>query len=1114
MRLKCSSAFSLALIPLSLSWLYNPVQAQQPAPNVFSAMADTRARLVVQVGHSDDVSSVAFSSDGKYVVTGSWDDTAVLWEADTGKELRRFRGHSHLESVAFSLDGKFVLTGSIDGTALLWQTETAKEIRGFGEPSSPISSVALSVDGRYALTGGFDNKAKLWEVTTGKPVRQFEGHSGPIHSVAFSSNGEYVLTGSEDKTARLWKTETGRQMGQFVGHSNVIYSVAFSPDGKYVLTGSEDETARLWSAETGKEARRFEGHSQSIYSVAFSPDGRYAVMGSGDRTARVWEVQTGKMLSRFAGNSGQIESVVFSPDGKYIITGSFDGTAYLWDVEMGQHMRRFIGHSGSINSVAVSADGKYLLTGGTDETVRLWEVETGKEVRQFEGSNSIQSAVLSPDSKYVLTIGYFDKTAHLWELETRKQVLQFEGHTGVIYSAAFSPDGRYVLTGSADRTALLWEAKTGKKVRQFDPKASWPVAFSPDGHHLLTGIELWETETGRRVRQYSNEEVDHDHSVSSAAISADSKYVLTGSDDGTVRLWDFETGNELRQLLGHSSDVNSVAFSPDGMYAVSGGNDCTTRLWDTSTGKEILSLLSFRDGTWVVLAPDGRFDTSNLEEIKGLHWVVPDEPMKPLPFEIFMRDYYEPRLLVRILSGERFKIVPSIATLNRVQPKVVIVAATPHKDHPDLATVTVKVSKAMGEFKQGDNKTTYETGVYDLRLFRDGQLVAQVPPFNLLTNDTSKQAGATPEQMRKAWREQARVKLGATGEQTITFNNIHLPRRPDLKQVEFAAYAFNEDRVKSQTDKKPLVVPEALAPRRGRAYVVTVGVNAYENRGWDLRFAASDARLAQQALCEGLNQSGEFADVSGVSLISDARPAAHAGPATKANIKAALVKIADQARPEDLVIVYYAGHGYADQSGNYFLFTSDTGPGQRKEITRELLRHSISSQELSIWLTHVDAGEIALIIDACHSAGTVKGEAGADFKPGPMGSRGLGQLAYDKGMQILAASQADDLAFEAAALEHGLLTYALMKDGIRDRKADLNKDGRITLSEALEYAVARVPMLYQAMRRGELDKLFESERDRGPQVVGKAASLRKKNAFQQPWLFDFARKRREIVLAR
>lgn len=1137
-----SKALPIALITLTSFYLPNFVRGQETKSHTDSATTNKQPRLVVQLGHSEDINDAAISRDDKYVLTGSADGTARLWEADTGRKVRDFGEHSvgltpEVTAVAFSQESKYVLTGSDSGIVQQWEADTGREVRLF--TCSPPGIVrAFSSDGLYVIATS-DNTAWLWEVESGKLVQKFTEDTSPIYAAALSADDKYVLTGSQNSIARLWKVETGKAIQVFEGHAAAVWSVAFSADGQRVITMSRDNTERVWEVRTGKEAQRLERRSDLPRAIKLSPDGRTKVNIRGT-TAWLVDAETGKEVQRFQGHSSRVLSSAFSADGKYIVTGNDDETARLWEVETGKEVRRFVGHTSTVASAVFSSDGKYVVTGSGDKTARLWETETGKETQRFivptssqgqmdarndimkawdsilsawanklQDTSGVQGVAISIDGKYVVTSCGKDGATRLWETATGKEVQELFRKKG--YSAAFSSDGKYLATDGGD--VCLWDMESRRMVRRFE-HVSLGTAFSPDNRYLLGSLldkaSLLEIGTGRQVQTF----IGHSGYITSVAYSPDGKYVLTGSWDATARLWEVETGKEIRRFEGHLQVIRSVAFSPDGKYVLTSSEDSTNRLWDVSTGKQLCSLISFRDGNWAVVAPDGRFDASNLEEIKGLHWVMPDEPMRTYPLENLMRDYYEPRLLPRILAGEQFKPVQSIATLNRVQPKVAIAAVKPQPDHRDLATVTVKVSKATGEFRQGDKTVTRATDVYDLRLFRDGQLVAQAPQFNPSTNSATNQAGAAPEQIRKAWREQARVRLEPNGERTIIFSNIKLPRRADTKQVEFEAYAFNEDRVKSQTDRKTFDVPKELLPVKGRAYVLTVGVNAYENQAWNLQFAANDARLAQQTLSDGLKQSGEFAEVINVSLISDAQPAPGAKPATKASFKAALAEIARQARPEDLVLIYHSSHGYADQSGNYYFFTADTGPGIEKAITPELLRHSISSDELSAWLRDVDAGEIALVIDACQSAGTVKGEAGGEFKPGPMGSRGLGQLAYDKGMRILAASQADDFAFETAALEHGLLTYALIKDGIEGRKADVNRDRQITLSEALAYSLARVPKLYEAMRRGELAKLFEPEGHRGPQVVGAAASLKRKNGFQQPSLFDFAKSRREVVLVR
>ena len=208
-------------------------------------------------GHSRPVTSVAISTDGKRIVTGSRDNTARIWDAETGKELRKLEGHSGpVYSVAISTDGKRIVTGSDDNMARIWEAETGKELKKLEGHSSPVYSVAISTDGKRIVTGSLDKTARIWEAETGKELRKLEGHSGPVLSVAISTDGKHIVTGSLDKTARIWDAETGKELSKLEGHGRPVTSVAISTDGKRIVTGSNDKTAILWLSTSLQEFRR------------------------------------------------------------------------------------------------------------------------------------------------------------------------------------------------------------------------------------------------------------------------------------------------------------------------------------------------------------------------------------------------------------------------------------------------------------------------------------------------------------------------------------------------------------------------------------------------------------------------------------------------------------------------------------------------------------------------------------------------------------------------------------------------------------------------------------------------------------------------------------------
>jgi WD40 repeat protein len=1113
----------------------------------------TLPRLVVQLGHVNTVESVAFSPRGRQVLTGSDDHTAKLWDTETGQELRTFRGHSKkVTSVSFSPDGRQVLTGSEDGTAKLWDAQTGAEVRTFKEPTAgepfvdpTVSSVAFSPDGkkvltgaeltarlwdvktgteiqrfksslilsvkfspngRSVLTGDYDQTATLWDAKTGALLRTFKGHSGGVSDVAFSSNGRQVLTGSEDQSAKLWDTETGAELRTFKGHSSLGFtSVAMSPDRRWVLAGSFDGTATLWDAKTGVELRTFIS-PLSIKSVAFSADGRQVLAGSSDHTATIWDAQTGAELRVFRGGVVEAVSVVFSPDGRRVLSGNVDGTAILWDTDTDVGAKIHTFHwDWRLASVALSLDGRHLLTGAFNAAV-LWNAESGAKLQMFsknfdqnkglEAANGLYVA-LSPDGRTVLT-GGFGGVADLWDAVTGNLIRDFGPNPGWIQSLAYSPDGSMVLTGSQMGAAKLWDFKTGKELQTFngDSFQVLSVAFSPDGRKVVTGslirtAWLWDVATGKQLHKLEG----HSDEIGAVAFSPDGRQVVTGSGDTTAKLWDVETGQELRTFEGHTSGVFGVAFSPDGSKLFTASRDGTVKIWDKQSGRVLCTLVLPTNGTWDVIDPDGRFDTADLADMPYVHWVMPDDPLTPLPLEIFMRDYYEPHLLSRVLADQAPPAVQSLAQLNRAQPKVRAPRVV-DRDH-DKGTVDVEVELEDGEYVNRTTGVKRTTETYDLRLFRDGQLVAQSPESKESTPDGTSGVELTlwQDASRVAMKNDSRV-VEAGNRRTVRFGGIRLPHRSgDGATVEFSAYAFNEDRVRSEVSARTKTEAAEGAAEK-KAYVVAIGVNEYGATDWKLHYAAKDAREMVESLEPRLKQAGY--SVEPTLLVSDQEKQ----DATRDNIRDAIKGIAGKSTPDDVVIVFYSGHGYSGEHEAFYLLPSDSRPADEPNWNKPsaaTLARTISAEQLSRWFRKVDAAELVLIIDACHSAASI--EAGG-FKPGPLGSRGLGQLAYDKRMRVLAASQSDQAAREMGGqIGEGVLTYALLHDALAAKQA-ADEHGDITLTRWLEYPVNRVPTLFEEIRLGKVnDYGIPVTKDAiPPQAQGK---IKKQGALQTPALFNY-----------
>ncbi len=242
------------------------------------------------LGHKKLATSVAFSPDGKRIISGGWDNTIKVWDAETGDELMTLRGHKEcVKSVAFSPDGKRMVSGSNDKTIKIWDAATGAELitlRGHGQS---INLVAFSPDGKCIVSTSADNTIKVWDAATGEKLLTLRGHRDGVKSVAFSPDGKRIASGSNDKTIKVWDLATGAELMTLRGHGNWIESIAFSPDGKRIISGSGDNTIKVWDAATGNELMTLRGHGDWVGSIAISPDGKRIVSASGDKTIKVWD---------------------------------------------------------------------------------------------------------------------------------------------------------------------------------------------------------------------------------------------------------------------------------------------------------------------------------------------------------------------------------------------------------------------------------------------------------------------------------------------------------------------------------------------------------------------------------------------------------------------------------------------------------------------------------------------------------------------------------------------------------------------------------------------------------------------------------------------------------
>jgi WD40 repeat protein len=565
----------------------------------------TGKQIGPELRHGRGIWAAELSPDGRTYATLA-DHSAVLWEAATGRELFILKHPGELRALAFSADGKTLVTGGSDKFARLWEVSSGKAV---GQPlphPHTVWSAAFSPDGTTVLTGCDDGRGRLWDVATGLPRGQPLGHQGAIKQVAFSGDGRTAVTASGDGTARLWDAVSGRPRAAPLRHQGHIDALAAGPKGRTWLTGSGDGTARLWDGAVGSLERHTFSGPVKVCALAYSPDGKRAAVSffHNSPLPQVYDVDTGRGVGLSVPH--RVWALAFSRDGKSVAAGCNNGVACVYDAETGALSKmpgKPLPHRGSVNALAFSPDGTMLLTGSAvyddkgnppvQGEARLWDLRTGELVgppipfpEDVEGQPPL---AFSPDGRR-FAVGDMQGTVYLLDVAQVASGAAAKGgltpltprHTAAAYAVAFSRDGKRLLTASHDHKARLWNAETGQPIGE-EMNHQAPVdgaVFSADGRLILTGsreqaASLWDGLTGRPVGSLPD---DHG-GIYSVAFGPDGRLAVTGAEGGAVRLWDVRARKPVGPPLWHSQGVFRLAFAPDGRTVLSGDGDGVARLW-------------------------------------------------------------------------------------------------------------------------------------------------------------------------------------------------------------------------------------------------------------------------------------------------------------------------------------------------------------------------------------------------------------------------------------------------------------------------------------------------------------------------------------------------------
>jgi eukaryotic-like serine/threonine-protein kinase len=602
-----------------------------------------------------ELTSAAFSPDGRYVAAATRRGTVHVWEAAGARAVRTFRLEDcAVTSVAFRPDGAWLLVASDEGRAVAWDLASGAAAATFRGHRSGVRAANWHADGTRVVTAGADGAVRVWEASSGRMLQELVGHRAEVSWAAYSPDGSHIVTASRDGTARVWDAaggverlrlphdphatfaayspdgsrivttgsmrpvvdvrvlyaheypvfvwdaRTGARMGELVGHRDQVLSVAYDAEGRRIVTASEDESARIWDVRTSSPAAILGGHTKAVRAAVFSPGGDRILTASHDRSARLWDVGGQLRFSSLEVSSAELTSAAYSPDGRWAVVAGKDGAVRVLDPAR-RVTERILEHPREATFAAFTADGARVLTGGGDGTARVWDAGSGEPLSHFR-FGGLDGRLLDYDRERERVLTSAAGKATVWDVMRGERRVAFA--VPGVAAGAFRPDGRRVVTASAESAVEIWDVLTGGKLGSLPRQHGivFQVRYSPDGTRIATGgwdetVRVWDAESGALLASLAG----HRKGIRALAFSPDGAFIATGSGDRSVKVWDAGTGHLLASFDGHLGDVLSVAYSPDGAHLLSVGGDGRANVWDVhlADAREI-ARLARRPVPWVL----------------------------------------------------------------------------------------------------------------------------------------------------------------------------------------------------------------------------------------------------------------------------------------------------------------------------------------------------------------------------------------------------------------------------------------------------------------------------------------------------------------------------------
>lgn len=1041
----------------------------------------------------------AFTSDGKWLLTGADDAMVRLWDYATGKELRVFGGNdARIMSCAISPDKSRVAACTYNGRITVWDALSGKVLKSTEqhfEAPNKLGGLTFTSDGTRLLVGTLG--LKLLETETLVVVRDYKEIERSFVSVMALSPDNKTLVTAKENTLLVYDLASAKLLKTLEGHVDYVQTVVVSRDGRYALSGStnHDKKAKksllLWDLESGKELRSFNVNGY-VKAAEISADLKQVAAGYSLKQTEIFDFATGKKLFTLPITTGvaldqfYVGTLSFNPSDGSLVTDKS-----VWDPTTGKEARKIGADIDSLTQVAISEDGGSVYSLGS-RFIR-WSRFTGKSLQDFELPQKNKNEFYNLNQAFaaegkIVGAGYSSYT--LWNAFEKKAIGSLNFQKNKISALAFSPDGKTLVTTSYDGLLRKWDTATLKETGRLIHENNGNIgsmAFSPDGkriaaggfkkYNVLASIKIWDTASGKVIFTFAD--FGQYIGISSLAFSSDGSKLLAGDATGDLHVFDIATHKRLFRTKVYDSKtrdmymrrgIYSLALSSDGKIIASSAAH-KIKLFDSSTGKELMTLTGHTGYVGsMAFTKDGNLLISAAEDGLIMYWNARSGEL--IVTAIYSRNgewltctpdgYFDgtptaTNELVYLLDGttiypidrfyEKYFRPDIIEARLRGLETAKLVRSDVSKGFARPPEVKILLKSETGDFlppqtgiQAGDNIPVTKAEDW---LQENGAITVRV---------TLKDMGGGIDGVRlfvsgKAVGEDVRglaVKAKSEGVLSRDFV-VTLSTGESLLR----AIGFSRDRTESApAHLKITYSPPAL--RKPAIHILTVGADVYRNSKYNLNYALADAKgflLAFLPVTRSLFKEGKL-----ISLLGD--------QVTRESIIGALKEIKAAAAPADVFVFYYAGHGIALPDGKtndfYFVLPAVTNMMDPEKLSQG----AVSSTELRNLAAEISASKQILFVDACNSGAFAEGFA----VRGAAEDLALAQLARSSGSSVLTATTNQQFASEITSIGHGIFTYAIIQ-GISGKA--FKGDGRLTANSLRSWIDDYVPVLSKQYRGSE-----------------------------------------------